>query len=124
MCKINVVIARLFTFFGERLDDNKAITQFVKAARAGTPIHIWGDGGTVRSYMYGKEMAEWLWAILLRGKNGEAYDVGSDKPITMLALAQMVNQHFGNYSQIIIENRQENCTYYMPRDTSKTKALL
>ena len=122
--EVNVVIARLFTFFGEYLDDNKAITQFFKAARAGRPIFIWGDGNTVRSYMYGADMGRWLWKILLSGQNGEAYDVGSDKPVTMLELARMVNKHFGNKSQIIIENKPEVCNYYIPRNLDKTRKLV
>jgi nucleoside-diphosphate-sugar epimerase len=122
----NVVIARLFTFFGDGIlkDDSKAITQFVKAAKACAPLRIWGDGATVRSYMSGAEMGRQLWAILFRGQNGEAYDVGSDEPVTMLELAQMVNRAFGNRSQIWIENRPEECTYYLPKDTAKTRALL
>ena len=120
----NVVIARLFTFFGERLDGNKAVVQFVRAARDGTPIIIHGDGDTVRSYMHGAEMGREMWAILLHGRSGEAYDVGSSKPYTMLELARLVNRSFGNRSAIVIENRAEECTYYMPRDTAKTRGLL
>lgn len=122
--RTDVVIARLFTFFGDKLDENKAISKFVKAAKAGEPIRIWGDGNTVRSYMSGREMGEWMWAILLKGKSGEAYDVGSDKPVTMLELARMVNKAFGNKSEIIIENKPEECPYYMPKDAAKTRRLL
>lgn len=121
---VDVVIARLFTFFGERLDGGKAIVEFTRAARAGEPIRIWGDGNTVRSYMYGKDMGKWLWAILKKGKSGEAYDVGSDKPITMLELARRINKAHGNKSEIVIERRPEICTYYMPRDVEKTRRLL
>ena len=122
----NVVIARLFTFYGDGIlkDETKAIAQFVKAAKAGFPIRIWGDGSTVRSYMHGAEMGRLLWAILLRGQNGEAYDVGDDKPVTMLQLARMCNAAFGNRSQIWIENRPEECTHYLPRDAAKVKRLV
>ena len=120
--ELNIVIARLFTFFGKKLDDNKAITQFVKCAKAGKPIRIWGDGNTVRSYMYGADMGRILWTILLRGQNGEAYDVGSDKPITMLELARMIVQRYP--TEIIVENKPEECTYYMPKDIDKTRLLM
>ena len=119
----DTVIARLFTFYGAGLDDDKAIVQFVKRAKAGQPIEIWGDGSTVRSYMHGAEMARQLWAILLHGQTGEIYDVGSDKPVTMLQLAQAVCKRYGNVP-IHILNRQETAPYYMPRDTAKTRRLL
>lgn len=122
--KVDVVVARLFTFYGKHLDDDKALTKFIKSAKAGEPIRIYGDGNTVRSYMNGDEMGKWMWAILFKGQSGEAYDVGSDKPVTMLELAQMVNKTFGNRSEIIIENKPEECPYYMPKDLEKTRRLL
>jgi len=120
----DVVVARLFTFYGDHLDDNKAITQFTKAAQAGEPIKIWGDGSCVRSYMSGEEMGKWMWAILLHGKSGEAYDVGSNIPITMLELAGLINHRYGNKSEIIVEGGADPMPYYVPKDIDKTKVLL
>ncbi|HLE92729.1 MAG TPA: NAD-dependent epimerase/dehydratase family protein [Anaerolineales bacterium] len=122
---IDVVIARLFTFYGERLDDGKAYTQFVQAAKAGEPLKIWGDGSCVRSYMYGAELGRWLWAILLRGERGQAYDVGDDTPVTMLELARRIISHYRSKSEIIMEpDHHIPMPFYMPRDTAKTKRLL
>lgn len=123
---VDVVIARLFTFYGEKLDDKKAYTAFKKAALAGEPLRIWGDGKTIRSYMHGSEMARWMWAILLHGENGQAYDVGSDVSVTMLELAQRMAQDHGNpETKIIIENsRPDLVPVYLPVDTAKTKKLL
>lgn len=122
----DVVCARLFTFYGGWIlrDKTKAITQFIESARAGKPIHVWGDGSTVRTYMHGTEMACWLWAILFGGISLMTYEVGSDKPITMLELAQMVNRTFGNRSQIVLENRREAMPYYVPTRTFLTRQLL
>jgi Nucleoside-diphosphate-sugar epimerases len=114
----DVVIARLFTFCGERLSPDHAIVAFEQAAKEGKPLHIWGDGSCVRSYMHGAEMARWLWAILLRGKLGEVYDVGSDKPVTMLELARSFSNN------IIIEGGRDAMPCYLPTDTEKTRKLL
>lgn len=116
---LDIVIARLFTFSGEGLDDGKAIVQFERAAREGKPLRIWGDGNCVRSYMPGEELGAWMWAILLRGKKGEAYDVGNDEPVTLLELARRYSDN------IIVENRvRDPMPVYLPRDTAKTRALL
>lgn len=116
---IDVVIARLFTFSGEGLDDGKAIVQFERAAKNGDPVKIWGDGSCIRSYMHGSELGRWMWAVLLRGKNGEAYDIGSDEPVTLLELAK-------RYSDDIIFETEKRVPMpiYLPEDTAKTKALL
>lgn len=121
---IDVVIARLFTFYGEHLDADKAYSRFSKAAAEGRKIEIWGNGKTVRSYMHGSEMGKWLWAILLKGKSGEAYDVGSDVPVTMMELAQQINMKFGNRSEIVCDGRKDDCPMYLPKDTAKTRKLL
>ena len=39
----------------------------------------------------GAHLAEWLLVLTARGKAGEAYNVGSDEPITILELAQLVS---------------------------------
>jgi nucleoside-diphosphate-sugar epimerase len=114
----NVVIARLFTFCGDRLDYGKAIVQFERAAREGKPLHVWGDGSCVRSYMHGEELGRWMWAILLNGKSGEAYDVGSDEPVTMLELAKRYSDN------IIIEGGKDAMPVYLPTDTVKTRKLM
>jgi len=119
---VDVVIARLFTFFGDRLDDGKAYTQFMRAARAGDPLRIFGDGSTVRSYMHGRELGRWMWAILLHGERGEVYDVGSDRPTTILQLAQRIARAAG--CKIEFAPGDDRAAHYLPRDTAKTRALL
>jgi len=115
----DVVIARLFTFCGEGLDDNKAIVQFEKRAKAGKPLHIWGDGSCVRSYMHGSELGAWMWAILLYGASGEAYDVGSNEPVTMTELARRYSDN------IVYElDKPVPMPVYLPVDTAKTERLL
>jgi nucleoside-diphosphate-sugar epimerase len=120
----DVVIARLFTFCGERLDDKKAITSFYQLARANETIRITGNGSTVRSYMHGSLMAAWMWAIFQRGEKRRAYDVGSDTPVTMLELAKRVIQETMSASTIEVLGGVDPMPYYMPEDTSKTKNLL
>jgi nucleoside-diphosphate-sugar epimerase len=121
---VDVVIARLFTFYGDHLDEHKAYTQFTKAAKANKLIEIWGDGNTVRSYMSGEEMGRWLWSILLHGARGEAYDVGDDNPVTMLQLAKFIKSQYNSKSEIIIKGGVDPVPHYLPVDTAKTKALL
>jgi nucleoside-diphosphate-sugar epimerase len=122
---VDVVIARLFTFFGDGLDDQKAWTQFIKAAQANEPLEIWGDGRTVRSYMSAYDMARWIWAILLYGESGECYDVGSDIPVTMEELAKDIKHMNGSRSQIVIKNNYTDLIpVYLPKDTKKTWKLM
>jgi nucleoside-diphosphate-sugar epimerase len=114
MSGVDVVIARLFTFSGEGLDDNKAITRYYKAARENKPIQIWGDGSVVRSYMTGFDLGEMMWAILERGESGAAYDVGSLVPITMLELAKFIIYTTKSKSTIEFIDKPNPVPVYLP----------
>ena len=53
-------------------------------------ITIKGDGTPLRSYLYGADLAIWLWTLLIRGKPGESYNVGSDQAISIVDLARLM----------------------------------
>ena len=88
------IIARLFAFGGEYLprDTHFAIGNFIQNALDRQPIAIQGDGRARRSYLYGADMATWLWSALAHGggKNAEPFHIGSEHSVSILELAQTV----------------------------------
>jgi dTDP-glucose 4,6-dehydratase len=90
-----VLTARLFTFVGpyQLLDRPWAINNFLSEALRGGPIRVQGSGDTVRSYMYGSDMAYWLLRLLVDGKIGGAYNVGSPTGTSLKNLAAKVAEH-------------------------------
>lgn len=87
-----VTLARCFAFAGPWLPlDRFAVGNFLRDRLARVPIVIRGDGTDVRSYLYPTDMAAWLWTILMQGRPGGIYNLGSDAGHSLAEVARLVS---------------------------------
>lgn len=54
---------------------------------AGATIRVEGSGQAVRSYLYAADLTVWLWTLLLDGRPGETYNLGSEEAVSIADLA-------------------------------------
>jgi dTDP-glucose 4,6-dehydratase len=110
----NFKVARLFSFSGAflPLNGNYVIGNFINNVINNEPLLIKNPGKVYRSFLYGAEMALWLWKILVEGNN-TIYNVGSDKEVTTIELASLISDLSSGREKIIImtENIQNNESY-------------
>jgi dTDP-glucose 4,6-dehydratase len=99
---IECKIARCFAFVGPHLPLNAhfAIGNFIRDAMKEDSINVNGDGSPRRSYMYAADLAVWLWSILFRAPSMEAFNVGSDRAISILELAHIVAASIGSAASV------------------------
>lgn len=89
---LETVIARCFAFVGRDLPLNAhfAIGNFIQDALSAEQITVAGDGTPLRTYLDQSDLAHWLWTLMIAGRDGEAYNVGSDQVISIADLAHLV----------------------------------
>jgi len=126
-CGLNVVLARGFAFIGPYLPlaTHYAAGNFIRDALRGGPIRIQGDGTTYRSYLYAADLAAWLWTILIKGRPGQAYNVGSENALTIAKLARLVAAQCGKVEVKISQSPSPGkpAERYVP-STAKARADL
>lgn len=108
--RLPVVVARPFSFVGpfQNLESPWAINNFIQDALFGEKIKILGDGNTVRSYLYGSDVAYWMLTMLIYGISGETYNVGSNDEISMKSLAELIVDNIGVKKEIIFTGALNN----------------
>ncbi|MFI5243977.1 MAG: NAD-dependent epimerase/dehydratase family protein [Gemmatimonadales bacterium] len=121
-----IVFARGFALCGPwlPLDSAFAFGNFLGAALRGGPVVVSGDGTPVRSYLYSGDMVVWLWTLLLRGASGRAYNVGSERDISIGDLAHRVAALIGGSVEIGGTRRPGARTHWHVPSTERARAEL
>lgn len=88
---LSVGIGRIFALLGPGLplDGPFAAGNFIRDALRGAAIRV-NDGNPVRSYLYVADACVWLLRILLNGATGMAYNVGSERAVSIADLANRI----------------------------------
>ena len=96
--EINVSILRLPRTYGPtmKMDDSKALSQFILKAVAGEDIVLKSRGEQYFSYLYVADAVGGILECLVAGKCGEAYNLGNiESDIRLKDLAEMVAEIAG-----------------------------
>lgn len=124
---VEVVFTRCFAFAGPgiALDGHFAIGNFVRDALWRDELVLQSNGQAVRSYLHGADLATWLLTLLVKGRNAEAYNVGSDQALSIVELARRVVACIAPGKLVRVlghESPGQPRSYYVP-DIGKARAL-
>jgi nucleoside-diphosphate-sugar epimerase len=87
-----IKIARPFNNYGPglKITDKRVLPDFARNIIAGKDIIMLSDGSPTRTFCYVADAMVGYYKILVRGRSGEAYNIGVDDPeISMADLAQL-----------------------------------
>jgi nucleoside-diphosphate-sugar epimerase len=112
-----VAIARPFNNYGPglKITDGRVLPDFVRDVLSGRDIVMFSDGSPTRTFCYVADAIVGYLKILTRGKPGEAYNIGMEKPeISMAELADrvvaMARELFG-YTGSVIRKQSSDSEY-------------
>jgi dTDP-glucose 4,6-dehydratase len=99
---VDTRIVRIFNTFGPRmrLNDGRAIPNFIMQALAGEAITIYGDGSQTRSFCFVSDLVEGIWRLL----NSDLHDpvnLGNPEEWTVRRMAEAVRDAIGSAAPIV-----------------------
>ncbi|MGI8906084.1 MAG: NAD-dependent epimerase/dehydratase family protein [Candidatus Sumerlaeaceae bacterium] len=131
--KTPVVIVRLFNTVGPRQTGQygMVIPRFVQQALRNEPITVYGDGSQSRAFAHVSDVVGALIALMDAPEaEGQVYNVGNDREITMRDLAKLIIEKTGSGSELQLipfeqayDSNFEDLARRVP-DLGKLKALI
>jgi len=122
---VDTHIVRIFNTYGPRmrLNDGRALPNFVYQALRGDPITVYGDGKQTRSFCYVSDLIDGIFKLMLSDEH-EPTNIGNPQEITILEFARRVRELLGAKTEIIfnplpVDDPKQRCP-----DISKAKRLL
>ena len=101
---LDCVIVRLFNTVGPRQSAQygMVVPRFVRAALAGTPLEIFGDGLQTRCFCHVSDTIQALAGLMDDpSTSGEIYNVGSQERVSILGLAERVLEATDSKSELV-----------------------
>ena len=118
-------IVRIFNTYGPRmrLNDGRALPNFVFQALSGRPITIFGDGQQTRSFCYVSDLIEGIYRLSQSDEHFPV-NIGNPAEMTILEFAREVLKHYKNAQDIVYEPLPQDDPKRRKPDISKAKRLL
>ncbi|MBW8058661.1 MAG: SDR family oxidoreductase [candidate division NC10 bacterium] len=122
---IGVRIARIFNTYGPRmrLEDGRALPNFVTQALGGESLTVYGDGSQTRSFCYVSDLVEGIYRLLLSEEN-EPVNLGNPDEVTILQLTREIIEATGSRSDVIFEPLPQDDPKVRRPDITKAKHCL
>jgi dTDP-glucose 4,6-dehydratase len=122
---VDTRIVRIFNTYGPRmrLNDGRALPNFLYQALVGEPITVYGDGKQTRSFCYVADLIEGIYR-LLESNEHEPVNIGNPAEITILEFAERVRALVGTTAPIVHHPLPQDDPKQRCPDIAKAKRIL
>ncbi len=118
-------IIRIFNTYGPRmrLNDGRALPNFVYQALSGQPITVYGTGKQTRSFCYVSDLIEGMYRLMMSDEH-EPTNIGNPHEITILEFAERIRELLGATTPIIFEPLPQDDPKQRCPDIAKARRTL
>jgi dTDP-glucose 4,6-dehydratase len=118
-------IVRIFNTYGPRmrLNDGRALPNFLYQALSGEPITVYGDGKQTRSFCYVSDLLDGIYR-LLESEEHEPVNIGNPHEITILEFAERVRSLVGATAPIVFRPLPQDDPKQRCPDITKARRIL
>jgi len=122
---VDTRIVRIFNTYGPRmrLNDGRALPNFVFQALRGMPLTVYGDGKQTRSFCYVSDLIEGVYRLMMSDEHSPT-NIGNPQEITLLDFAERIRKHFDNPPPIVFKPLPQDDPKRRCPDISKAKRIL
>lgn len=122
---VDTRIVRIFNTYGPRmrLNDGRALPNFLYQALTGEPITVYGNGHQTRSFCYVSDLIEGIYR-LFESSEHEPTNIGNPNEMTILQFAERIRALVGSSVPIVFEPLPQDDPKQRCPDISKAKRLL
>ena len=122
---VDTRIVRIFNTYGPRmrLNDGRALPNFVHQALSGQDITVYGDGKQTRSFCYVSDLIEGIFR-LMHSNEHEPVNIGNPHEITILEFAERVRALTGAAVPIVFKPLPQDDPKQRCPDISKARRVL
>jgi dTDP-glucose 4,6-dehydratase len=106
-----------------RLDDGRALPNFMVQALKGEDITVYGDGAQTRSFCYVEDLIDGI-KRLLNSDEAEPVNLGNPEEISILEFAKEIVRLTGSRSRIVFNPLPKNDPKVRQPDITKAKKIL
>jgi dTDP-glucose 4,6-dehydratase len=123
--EVDTRIARIFNTYGPRmrLDDGRALPNFMVQALKGEDITVYGDGTQTRSFCYVDDLIDGIKRLLNSDEAGPV-NLGNPEEISVLDFAKEIVRLTGSKSRIVFNPLPQNDPKVRQPDITKAKRIL
>ena len=122
---VDTCIVRIFNTYGPRMriNDGRAIPNFLSQALTGQDITVFGDGHQTRSFCYVSDLIEGI-VRLLKSGHSDPVNIGNPIEMTLLEMAEKILQVTGSRSKIVFKPLPEDDPKVRQPDITLARKLL